>query len=367
MRILVVVRSLNHGGGISEWVSKYYNDLANRYEDFNCDILVESGQVDMNIDKLNSKIKFIKLPNIKKNPIKYHLKWLKIARKIQKYNYVHFHIDNLVKFYPFLLLKKSNNIIIHSHNSTNNQVNSSNLKRKMHKFGKKIIKKYNFTRFACSDLAAKWLFDDLDYVQINNGINLYEFKFNENLRSNYLKELNLNKNDAIYGHIGRMVYQKNHDKLVEIFNYILKYQPTSKLLLIGQGELELKVKQKILNLGIEKSVIFLGYRSDVKDIINIFDYCIFPSRFEGLPIALVEAQANGIPIFYSDRITKEVELLDESLSFSIDEKSESIAMKIIEQTRKSNIKREESVTILKNKGYEQSDVVEKLYDFYKSN
>jgi glycosyltransferase involved in cell wall biosynthesis len=363
MKILVVARTLKQSEGISEWILNYYSRIAEK-QGVSIDLLIEERDSEFQKVKVPKDIKLVKIHSMKNSLVKYILDWKRLAQNIDsKYDYVHIHLDNLTRFFYLLMLKDKKNVILHSHNSFNNKVESSHLKHIMHRIGKYIVKKGNFIHFACSDLAAKWLFSTMNYIQVNNGVDLSEFKFNERTREKYKKELHLN-GFKVYGHIGRFAYQKNHERLVYIFKKIHDVDSKTKLLLIGTGPKMSEIKKLVVNLNISESVIFLNHRDDVKDILNVIDCIIFPSRYEGLPISLVEAQANGIPIFYANTITREIELLPMSTSFSLQENNDKISEMVI--NARSLDDRKEATSILKNQGYDRVDVIEQLYRFYQT-
>jgi len=90
------------------------------------------------------------------------------------------------------------------------------------------------------------------------------------------------------------------------FGEILKHNNTARLLLVGDGEDFDKIKLLIKNKKIEDYVLLLGMRNDVPQLLSAMDVFLLPSHFEGLPIVLVEAQANGLPAIVSDHVTREV-------------------------------------------------------------
>lgn len=362
MKILVVCRTLKQGGGISEWILNYYRELAKK-TDVSIDLLVEEKSADFTGINIPQEFNIINIHSLKSNFFGYLSDWYRISQKVETdYDYVHIHLDNFVRVFYLLFLKNKNNIILHSHNSYNDDVTNSFIKRCIHNISKQIVKHGRFIRFACSDLAAAWLFDEAPYKQINNGVNLLDFQYNGAARAAYRKKLNL-IDKTVYGHVGRFVYQKNQQRLVKIFAEIYKSNRNSVLLLVGTGAEQDKVKQLVNELGLEEVVYFLGHHNDVAQLLNALDFIIFPSRYEGLPIALVEAQANGIPVFYSDSITKEVELLPTSFAFSLHDNDIQIAQRILQA--QSLLNRKSATAILKAKGYDRNDVVEKLYHFYK--
>ena len=84
--------------------------------------------------------------------------------------------------------------------------------------------------------------------------------------------------------------------------------PSIKLVLVGDGEDKQKLLEKSKALGIYDKVLFLGVRKDIPELFSAFDIFALPSRFEGLPLVLVEAQAAGIKSLVSDNVTKEIRI-----------------------------------------------------------
>ena len=103
-------------------------------------------------------------------------------------------------------------------------------------------------------------------------------------------------------HVGRMVHQKNHVRLISIFSRVLDRRPQSRLLLVGRGDqdCETQVRHRIRQLGIGDRVVFCGERSDVPRLLKAADVMIFPSLWEGLPGVVLEACAVGTPIVATD-------------------------------------------------------------------
>ena len=108
------------------------------------------------------------------------------------------------------------------------------------------------------------------------------------------------------GHFGRFVKQKNHDFLIDVFNEYHTKNPDSKLLLVGTGPLEEKIKDKVEKLNLSDSVLFLGQREDTNKLYSAMDVFCLPSLYEGLPVVGVEAQAAGLLCIFSDKITPDV-------------------------------------------------------------
>ena len=234
-------------------------------------------------------------------------------RKLAKRNYydvIHLHVSNAFTAYlHYVAVRKyCKKIIIHSHNS-NIDGNFASIKRFIHKCFRPFIRGKNIILFACSSLAAKWMFPakynlEKRYIIIKNGIETNKFVYNPQERNNLRKKLEI-EDKFVIGHVGRFVYQKNHNFLIEVFNVFYQKNPNSMLLLIGTGELEDEMKDKVNNLGLENAVIFYGQTENVASLYQVMDYFVFPSFYEGLPITLIEAQASGLKILCSDSITLE--------------------------------------------------------------
>jgi len=366
LKIMVVVNDLRKGLGITEWIRHYYNALS-KLDGIEISIIVESGLVDVPQGYFDTKIDIIRFHRMVKAPLRYVLDWLSMKRVLEQYDFVHFHTDNLTKFFPLFLLRKKRNIIVHSHNSFNMRVNKSCFRKILHLIGKRVVKRADFIKFACSNQAAAWLFDDAPFTLVKNGINLSEYKFDVVKRQEVRRKLKIDGNTVV-GHIGRFSNQKNHVKLINIFLDLYKHDKNMVLVLIGTGELNDYVRHQVVKYGIEDKVLFLGYQKDVASLLNAMDLVVFPSKYEGLPIALVEAQANGIPVFFSNVITSDVKLLPDSESFELSDSSQAISRKI--QKKLSMAKkydRTEAGEMLKSLGYSDNDVLKQLYDFYTTN
>jgi len=117
--------------------------------------------------------------------------------------------------------------------------------------------------------------------------------------------------DVVIGHIGRFDMQKNHPFLVEIFAEAARRDPRLRLLLIGDGRDRGFIEERVRALDIGSRTIFLGSRPDVPSLLSAMDGFLFPSRFEGLGLALIEAQAAGLHCLVSDCVPEEADVVPE--------------------------------------------------------
>lgn len=239
--------------------------------------------------------------------------WKKINKffkeNANKYDAVHFHGNSFCSLEVLLLAKHYGikNIIVHAHNSKTfgfyNKI--------LHKLYRHYIDKIATYYLACSDLAREWGYKgSIVYnksVVIPNGIDLIKYRYDEDLRKQARREFMIG-NGLVIGTVGRLTEVKNQTFLIDIFNIIFKNKPDSYLMIIGDGELKEELKQKVKDLHIEKNVIFTGVRSDVPFLLNALDAFVLPSLYEGLPFVGIEAQANGLPTFISDNVSKQIVL-----------------------------------------------------------
>lgn len=183
------------------------------------------------------------------------------------------------------------------------------LKRCFMDFETLFLKKYCTDMFAVSKLAARYTFGaktvDAQKVRIiQNGIHVEDFVFDEAVRNQKRKELGM-ENALIIGHVGRFMVQKNHMFLLVVFAQLQRLRPEARLLLIGEGRLEEKIRQKAEELGVLKFITFLGRRSDVNAWMKAMDVLLLPSLWEGFPNVAIEAQASALPTYMSENITDE--------------------------------------------------------------
>jgi glycosyltransferase involved in cell wall biosynthesis len=219
---------------------------------------------------------------------------------------------------------------------------------------------------ACSKIAGinsfgKKAFDE-GYVKIiPNAIDTARFKFDENMRNGIRQELGIKASTFVVGHVGRFHYAKNHDFLIKVFSEIRKLIADSKLVLVGDGELKVQIAEWIKACGIEDDVILTGTRKNVEDYYQAFDYFVFPSRYEGLPGTVVEAQTSGLRCLISDSVTDEVMITDLTESKSLDDPPLEWAKKIVSNKDYTRASRTEEV---RRKGFDSESQIDYYTELY---
>ncbi len=230
---------------------------------------------------------------------------------MRRYDVLHF---NLFQALPMvcLLPAKREGVpirIAHSHNTMLRQSRTRAVKMRIHRIASYLFSGIATDWWACSDAAARFMFPDTrssgeEYRIIPNGICLNRFVFNVAERERMRKRLNL-EGTFVIGNVGRLCFQKNQTFLLDIFSRIYAEEPSARLLLVGEGEALAALKEQAGRLSISNAVIFFGNTSEVEKLLWAMDVFVFPSIFEGLGIAAVEAQAAGLPTLCSDRVPQE--------------------------------------------------------------
>lgn len=250
------------------------------------------------------------------------------------------------------------NVILHSHNSNAPHP-------LLHKIFSNLLKIIKIKRFACSNNAGEWMFGsnamrNNDVKIVNNGIKTQSFTYNPLKREKLRKEFGV-QNKIVIGHIGRFNFQKNHDYLIDIFNEIKGINENTVLMLVGRGDLESQIKDKVEQMGLSDSVIFTGVRSDIPNLLQAMDVLLLPSHFEGLPVVLIEAQAAGLKCFASDVVSSEAKISELLHFISLEESPTYWAERILREVNYQRIDTHNEIVL---SGFDIKDTAKWLEDFY---
>lgn len=353
MKRILIFGITDNPGGIESVIMNYYRNIDKEKAQFdflcNTDIVAyedEIRQLGGRIYKIAARSKNIK--KYKKDIKKF------FEEHANEYNNIWVNVCSLANI-DYLKYAKKYGIkyrIIHSHSSKNMD---SKLRGILHHINKHIIKLYATDFWACSEYAGKWFFDKKirksnEYQIINNAINSEMFRYNSGVREIYRNEMNL-KGKFVIGNIGRLHFTKNQEFLIDVFNEIVKKHQNSNLLLIGQGEDEAKLIKKVEMLNLTDKVFFLGVRKDINKILQAMDAFVFPSVFEGLPLALIEAQTSGLYIYASkEGLPKEAKIVNNFKFLSLNDKPKLWADEILKNRDKARA--EDNQKIIKDAGYD---------------
>lgn len=239
------------------------------------------------------------IPRKLSSPIKYIRKLAKIARG---YDIMHVHGNSATLVLEMISAKIAGckKRIAHSHNTQCTYRGIDRLCRPLF---------YSLCngRLACGEDAGRWLFGTRDFTVINNGISTVKFAFDVAKRNEIRQKLGWDECHII-GNVGNFVEQKNHRFILDVFAKLLRRDSSARLLLLGDGSLMGEIKTKAEKLKISDKIYFAGAVDNAEDYMAAMDIVLMPSLHEGLPLTLIEEQANGLHCFCSDAITSEANM-----------------------------------------------------------
>lgn len=315
MKKILVVGLTDNLGGIESFFLTYYRRLDKKKFHFDFVTIFQKIAFQEEFEKDGCQI--YSLPNVKKHPYRYQKELRKLMRE-NHYDVVHVHMLSAANILPLKIAKslKVEKIIAHSHNS---DIPKGMARKLLHQKNQKKIGTYANVLVACSKKAGDWLFGkDASYTILHNAVEVEKFAYQEDYRKKIREDLKIGDSYLI-GHIGRFCEQKNQEFIIEILKMCSDENKNIKLLMIGNGKDKEKIKQKVKSYDLEDKVLMLDNTLDVHQYYSAFDLFIMPSKFEGLVIVGVEAQANGLPVLFSDTISKEIQANDNVEFLGIDD------------------------------------------------
>lgn len=356
IRVLHVVTYMGRGG-LETMIMNYYRQIDRNEIQF--DFLVHrdfEADYDSEIISLGGNI--YHMPALNPFSPKYYRSLCDFFSTHQ-YDIVHSHLDCL-SAYPLSVAQKYGvkNRIAHAHNKNQDR----NLKYPIKMLSKVMIPYFATQLFACSDEAGKWMFRGRDFAVMRNAIDSRKFLYSPEKEQDMKRKFGI-ENKFVIGHIGRFNPQKNHKFLVKIFEKVLKKDPEAVLLLIGSGDGQKEIETQVRTLGIENSVMFLGSRDDIPALLQGVDVFVFPSLYEGLGIAAVEAQAAGVPCILSEEVPRECKLCENVEFLSLEDPDDVWADHICQH--KFDMKTD-NINSICDQGYDIVRNVEWLQKFYMS-
>jgi glycosyltransferase involved in cell wall biosynthesis len=238
-----------------------------------------------------------------------------IVRARGSYDIVHSHVHHFSGIVMRMAARHGVPIrIVHSHNDTRSVEREAFWHHRFYlRLMKGWIERFATHRIAVSRSAAEDLFgpdwsSDSRCRIIPCGVNLAAFAGSD-CRWTVRRALGLAEDALVIGHVGRFHERKNHRLVLEIAAQVLARDPHARLLLIGDGELKPVIEARAAELHIADRVVLTGARADVPALMRAMDVFVFPSRYEGLGLAVVEAQAAGLPCVIASTMPEEIDVV----------------------------------------------------------
>ena len=359
---VAIIAGVLHSGGKRNLIMEYYRhiDKTKVQYDFICDS-DSNGIPKEEIEKLGGKVYLVP-------PYKHIFSHLKATYKILKDNHyqVMHAFDNTLNVFPLFVGKLAGVKVRISESISKGDKNEAKTKIKL------VLRR--FSHWFATDFMANsidcgvWQFGKKTYDEgkisiFKTVINADANAFDKVLRDETRKKFGW-EDKVIYGFIGRYVEQKNPLFLIDIFNSIAKKQPNAKLVMIGFGELETAMHEKIKEYGLQDRVEDLGRRDDIKQFYNAFDAFLLPSLYEGMPVVGIEAQCAGLPIFFSKNITEETTASELAHYIGLNESPEVWADTIINVVNANLGKRRSYAEEVKKNGFDSHSEAMRMMKFY---
>ena len=259
-------------------------------------------------------------------------------------------VHSHVFFYSGLVLRIARSCgvpvrIAHAHNAHTGE--SSSVKRKMYECSMRYLIRRNATvMMGCSEKACKYVFGekcirDPRAIVMPDGIDCERFAFNEEVREIVRTEYGL-ADKFVVGHVGHFNPAKNHEKILSVFAEVHKNKTDAALMLVGDGELEEQVRALAKELKIDDRVVFAGAHRDVENMYQAMDIFLFPSRYEGFGMAMIEAQASGLACVASDVVPEDTNADGRAVYMPLDATDEEWAEAVL----KAPYRRPENYTMI---------------------
>ena len=295
-----------------------------------------------------------------------HLKALKKIFRENKYD-VLYAVNNTMNLFPLYMAYKAGIKVRVSESLTM----ASPLERKKTMM-KNVLKR--FSHCFCNYMMANgkdcgiYQFGEKAYNQGKveiylTPVNAKENTFDSELREKTRSEFRWNEK-VVYGFIARFELQKNPLFLLDIINEITQKQENSHFVIIGAGAMEQQMLDKIKYLKLTERISWLGRREDIKQFYMAFDAFLLPSLYEGLPVVGIESQAAGLPVFFSENVTREAGIAELGHFISLDKPANEWADIIISETQKSMPQRRGREEDLRKAGFDAVAEAERLTEFF---
>lgn len=290
------------------------------------------------------------------------------------------------------LIRKNHYSVVHSHTQFNSGLNLAaaklcgvpiriahshttkterrvSLPQKLYEGAMRVLLRRTATHFlACGEEAGVWMFGRKAFSRrgqvIKNGIDVSAFAYSSENRSKSRNAAEIPQDAFVIGHAGTLLPLKNQEFLIRLLPQIKTKKSGAILLLLGAGTEEEKNRLEDIaaSCGVMDSVVFAGGVSNVNEYLSTMDVFAFPSLREGTPLALLEAQANGLPCIISDRIPRDAYLTDLIQPHSLDKPSEWIDSICNAERRQPG----KYADIISKLGYDSAKAYAPAYDIYRS-
>jgi glycosyltransferase EpsF len=365
------------GGGISSFIRNKAENMKNENIQFDVATYDQCSE-DFSEAITDTGGKIYKLINPKKDGWQAFKETYTSILKENDYDIIYCHINGYrVLPYYYYYAKKYTDAEFYVHAHLNKPTKFMDFSEKLKlQVDQKTNKNVSDKVVGCGALAIESVFGEKtkesDMVVIPNSVEVERFiktpERSQELRELYRNRFNLQEEELVIGHIGRLELVKNHELTIELAKYIKSNDLLMKILIIGEGNRERELKDKVNDLSLDEVIIFTGRISPIEDFFPALDVMLLPSFAEGLPTVVVEAQASGVPVVMSDVITEEVDLGFDMIEFVPIEADMADWIDAINRTQRVTIPNEDlRKQEIKNKNFSNETSAQLFVQFLRGN
>jgi glycosyltransferase involved in cell wall biosynthesis len=312
-------------------------------------------------DEFLKQGKIYNIPARRDNPYMMRRRLREIIEEGQ-YDYMHHHVMSLSWMDPAEIAFRNGRTIpvLHGHCIVDKHI--SRKYRLLHKIGERQLCGIKCEKLACCNEAGESMFYKQPYEVIENGIETDKFSYSDTKRNAIRTKYKISDDEFVIGHVGRPGAQKNYPFILKTFSLLRKKNRNVKLLLIGNINNDPDIQNLIGLYRLKESVILTGKVQDTSKYYSAMDIFFFPSLYEGLSVALVEAQASGLRCVAGKNISGESDVSGLVTFIDIDDaqKAADVLTQFLEQPRYDR-------TVCKiPSSYDIKESSKKIFRFYNS-
>lgn len=357
IKVLMLVSNLRAANGVASFAINYYKNLDHSKVQMDFALYSDRESTYYSLIEGNGGKIFI-LPSIKK--LQEHIKACNEILENGMYDVIH---DNTLHIsIPMMWCAKRKGVpvrILHSHSSKLGDTKAKELRNRVFL---PVLRSISNDYIACSNAAGKNMFGNRPFTVIPNVVHAEKYKFEPFERKLIRSQMNATSKFVI-GSVGRMSLEKNPYFAMDLFKRLLRDIPNAEYWWVGSGPLDSAIKDHVKELGIADKVRLLGSRDDVALLYQGMDVFFLPSKFEGLGLVCIEAQAAGLPCIVSDSVPAEVDITQEVIFVSLKAGTEKWIEPFL-KTMNSNFNRDNGYSCLKNSAFSDDKTGTALYSYY---
>ncbi|MFI3213068.1 MAG: glycosyltransferase [Eubacteriales bacterium] len=367
MRILVTGFTANYGG-VENFIMNYYRVMKQLDDSLIIDIIstAEQPAFQDEIEKMGGKVwRIPRARNKRKQTIK-----LKEIMNNEYYNIIWCNKCDLsdIVYLKIAYKYKIPVRIIHSHSSSNMYTGIRGIVVGiLHHCNKRNVERYTTEFWSCSDYASEWMYlkkrvESKNYKFVPNAVDTNKFYYSNERREQYRNNFQIS-DKLVVGCVGTFAYAKNPHFVLEIFKEMYNLNKQVVMLWVGNGNLKEEIEKRIVDYGLESVVQLMGVRHDVSELMQSMDCLLLPSKFEGLPVVAIEAQAVGLHVFAAKEGISEQSKATECFHFlSLEMNAAEWARNILQ----ANLEHKDTRSELIRNGFEMQEAGTKLYNQLKT-